>query len=204
MEAARQTKVSTHLLAFRPDRFGPAQAIADRIKEGVIGPLRALHSWGTRPVWPQYTEIPTERPPVPKGFDWDLWLGPSLPRPYHPHYTHNEFRGWYEFGGGSIADTGIYGLWPVFTALDLGSADQRQSMDQPHVRLSSITSPTPTRQRFRVSDCLQDSVANMRHSGTWPATGSVLVRGRHAAGNAEGAGSGDGRPAFGRHDVCRR
>ena len=51
---------------------------------------------------------------MPKDFDWHLWLGPSLPRAYHPHYTHAVFRGWYEFGGGAIADMGHYSLWPVF------------------------------------------------------------------------------------------
>jgi hypothetical protein len=30
------------------------------------------------------------------------------------------FRSWYDFGGGCIADGGIYGLWPLFAALDLG------------------------------------------------------------------------------------
>jgi hypothetical protein len=34
--------------------------------------------------------------------------------PYHPHYTHNVFRGWYDFGGGSIADMGHYSLFPLF------------------------------------------------------------------------------------------
>ena len=115
---ARQTKVATHLLAYGAGS-GNAQ-IVERIKEGVIGPLREVHNWTNRPVWPQYTEIPTDRPPVPKGFDWDLWLGPALDRPYHPHYTHTVFRGWYEFGGGSMADMGIYSLWPVFTGLGLG------------------------------------------------------------------------------------
>jgi predicted dehydrogenase len=40
-------------------------------------------------------------------------------RPYHPHYTHTVFRGWYEFGGGTMADMGIYSLWPVLTTLGL-------------------------------------------------------------------------------------
>jgi hypothetical protein len=31
------------------------------------------------------------------------------------------FRGWFDFGGGSMADMGIYSLWPVFTALDLSA-----------------------------------------------------------------------------------
>ncbi|HID77346.1 MAG TPA: Gfo/Idh/MocA family oxidoreductase [Planctomycetaceae bacterium] len=117
VETARKTKRATHLLA-----YGAAPgnaAIARAVKQGAIGRLREIHNWTNRPVWPQYSEIPTERPPVPKGFDWDLWLGPALDRPYHPHYTHTVFRGWYDFGGGSMADMGIYSLWPVFTTLDL-------------------------------------------------------------------------------------
>lgn len=118
VETARETKVATHLLAYGS---GTANgSIAARIKAGAIGPLREIHNWTNRPVWPQYTEIPTETPPVPKGLDWDLWLGPALDRPFHPHYTHTVFRGWYDFGGGSMADMGIYSLWPVFTELELG------------------------------------------------------------------------------------
>ena len=92
---------------------------AQWIREGAIGKLREVHNWSNRPVWPQYATIPVEQPPVPKDFDWDLWLGPSLPRPYHPHYTHAVFRGWYEFGGGSLADMGHYSLWRVFAELNL-------------------------------------------------------------------------------------
>jgi hypothetical protein len=31
------------------------------------------------------------------------------------------FRGWYDFGGGSMADMGHYSLWTVFNALKLTS-----------------------------------------------------------------------------------
>jgi len=117
IETARQTKVSTHFL---PASAGEqVRLMADWIKQGAIGNLREVHNWSHRPVWPQYATIPTDQPPVPKDFDWDLWLGPSLARPYHPHYTHAVFRGWYEFGGGSIADMGHYSLWPVFREFDL-------------------------------------------------------------------------------------
>jgi predicted dehydrogenase len=117
LKTARQTGRATHLLAYGSGAGNGR--IAEQIKKGVIGRLREIHNWTNRPVWPQYTEIPTDRPPIPKGFDWQLWLGPTLDRPYHPHYTHTVFRGWYDFGGGSMADMGIYSLWPVFTALDL-------------------------------------------------------------------------------------
>ncbi|MEJ2705723.1 MAG: Gfo/Idh/MocA family oxidoreductase [Sedimentisphaerales bacterium] len=115
LKTARQTGRATHLLAYGSGAGNGR--IAEQIKKGVIGRLREIHNWTNRPVWPQYTEIPTDRPPIPKGFDWQLWLGPTLDRPYHPHYTHTVFRGWYDFGGGSMADMGIYSLWPVFTAL---------------------------------------------------------------------------------------
>lgn len=117
VETAQKTKLATFLLAYGSG--GGNAWIAARIKEGAIGKLREIHNWTNRPVWPQYTELPTDKPPVPQGLDWDLWLGPALDRPYHPHYTHTVFRGWYDFGGGSMADMGIYSLWPVFTALNL-------------------------------------------------------------------------------------
>jgi predicted dehydrogenase len=99
---------------------GQKQAV-DMIKNGAIGTLREIHNWSMRPMWPQFPTLPTDTPSVPAGFDWSLWLGPSLDRPYHPNYTHTNFRGWYEFGGGSIADMGHYSLWPIFQLLDLES-----------------------------------------------------------------------------------
>ncbi|MDO8542391.1 MAG: Gfo/Idh/MocA family oxidoreductase [Opitutaceae bacterium] len=117
IETTRATKVHTHFLpASDGSRIRPIKAWID---DGAIGTLREVHNWSNRPVWPQYPTIPTDTPPVPENFDWPLWLGPSVDRPYHPHYTHAVFRGWYEFGGGALADMGHYSLWPVFTEFDL-------------------------------------------------------------------------------------
>jgi hypothetical protein len=119
IETARKTGLATHFLPYGSGTS--MRALIPKIRAGAIGTLREVHNWTNRPVWPQYLEIPTDRPPVPKGLDWDLWLGPTLDRPYHPHYTHAVFRSWYDFGGGCMADMGIYSLWPVFTGLELGS-----------------------------------------------------------------------------------
>lgn len=117
IETARQTGVATH---FQPASDGERlRPVFAWLESGAIGTLREIHNWSSRPVWPQYPVIPTDRPPVPAGFDWQLWLGPSLDRPYHPHYTHAVFRGWYEFGGGALADMGHYSLWPIFQKLQL-------------------------------------------------------------------------------------
>jgi len=93
--------------------------VADWIKEGAIGTLREIHNWSCRPLWPHYTKMPTNRPPIPKDFNWELWLGPVPDRPYHPWYTHTTFRGWYDFGGGCMQDMGVYSMWPIFRTLDL-------------------------------------------------------------------------------------
>ena len=118
IETARRTGVATYFMPWGSN--GSMEPVMRWINDGVIGTLRSIHNWTNRPVWPQYLEIPKDTPPIPDGFDWDLWLGPATYRPYHPHYTHNVFRGWYDFGGGTMADMGHYSLWVVLKALDLG------------------------------------------------------------------------------------
>lgn len=120
IEAARKNKVLTHLLAWsdKPNY----RLIKQWIDDGVIGQLKAIHNWSYRPVWPQFMGKPHDSRPIPDGFNWELWLGPEKNRPYHPHYTHNVFRGWYDFGGGSIADMGHYSLFPLFEILGVKTA----------------------------------------------------------------------------------
>ena len=93
--------------------------IKNWINAGFIGTLKEIHNWSNRPMWPQWQAIPADKPPVPKGLDWSLWLGPVPDRPYHPSFTHAVFRGWYDFGGGSIADMGHYSLFPLFLAFNI-------------------------------------------------------------------------------------
>ncbi|TKK69258.1 Gfo/Idh/MocA family oxidoreductase [Ilyomonas limi] len=120
IEMARNNpKVITHLIPW--DYNGSMEQVMAWIKGGAIGKLTEVHNWTNRPVWPQYPELPTDKPQVPQGFNWDLWLGPEADRPYHPNYTNMVFRGWYDFGGGSMADMGHYSLWTVFNALQLTS-----------------------------------------------------------------------------------
>ncbi len=119
IETAKKTGLSTHLLAWskRPDY----DVIKKWISEGQIGTLKEIHNWSNRPMWPQWQSNPTDKPPVPKDFNWDLWLGPVPDRPYHPNYTHAVFRGWYDFGAGSIADMGHYSLFPLFRTLGINT-----------------------------------------------------------------------------------
>ena len=117
IQKAGDSGVISHLLAWsdRPE-FRQIKAWMDA---GLIGDLQEIHNWSYRPVWQQWTKRPTEAQAVPQGFNWDLWLGPVPDMPYHKQYTHNVFRGWYEFGGGSVADMGHYSLFPLFETLGI-------------------------------------------------------------------------------------
>ncbi|MFI5187583.1 MAG: Gfo/Idh/MocA family protein [Chitinophagales bacterium] len=119
IEMSRNSKVITHLIPW--DSNGSMDQVMAWINAGAIGTITEVHNWTNRPVWPQYSEIPSDTPQVPNGLDWNLWLGPEAERPYHPNYTNMVFRGWYDFGGGSMADMGHYSLWTVFNALQLTS-----------------------------------------------------------------------------------
>ena len=114
---ATKYDVLTHLLAW--SEKPTYHLIKKWIDDGVIGKLKEIHNWSFRPVWPQYLGKPKEEKPIPEGFNWELWLGPEKDRPYHPNYTFNVFRGWYDFGGGSIADMGHYSLFPLFQILGI-------------------------------------------------------------------------------------
>jgi len=126
VETARRTGQVTHLHAWRD--CGELYTIREWIRQGVIGPVREVHRWLYKPIWPQGTPyLPTDNPPVPEGFDWDLWLGPVPHRPYSPRYTHAVYRGWYDFGGGGMADMGYYGLWMDWRILELGAATSAEA-----------------------------------------------------------------------------
>ncbi len=119
VDTAKNTNVVTHLIPW--DSNLKFDLVMKWINAGKIGTLIAVHNWTNRPVWPQYAQLPTEKPAIPDGFNWDLWLGPESYRDYSPEYTNMVFRGWYDFGGGSMADMGHYSLWGVFDALKLTS-----------------------------------------------------------------------------------
>ena len=101
------------------------------IRAGMIGPVREVHIWTNRPIWPQGIGRPKDTPPVPKGLDWDLWLGPAPVRPYHPAYLPFKWRGWWDFGTGALGDIGCHALDHPFWALELCSPTSVEAETSP-------------------------------------------------------------------------
>ena len=200
IETARKTKVATHFL---PASDGASiQQIKGWIDAGAIGTLREIHNWSNRPVWPQYPTIPTDTPPVPEGFDWQLWLGPSPDRPYHPHYTHAVFRGWYEFGGGALADMGHYSLWPVFQLFELDAPIMVESRPS---HLCTLAGNVAVRIR---NDYSFPAACTIRFKfaakGARPALDLFWYDGSMRPPTPPGVGGGQRRIAARGDDVCRR
>ncbi len=118
-EAAREAKVATQL-GNQGQATEETRLVCEFIWDGAIGPVREVHSWCNRPISPRGLERPKETPPVPETLDWDLWLGPSPERPYHPCYLPFSWRGWWDFGTGVLGDIGCHQFSPIFKALKLG------------------------------------------------------------------------------------
>ena len=90
------------------------------IQAGVLGAVREVHIWHPPHSWPSGVERPTGADPIPDGFDWNFWIGPAPMRPYKQAIYHPaQWRGWYDFGGGSLADFCCHAFSMPVRALEL-------------------------------------------------------------------------------------
>jgi predicted dehydrogenase len=94
--------------------------VVELIRAGAVGPVRAVHAWTDRPIWPQGIGRPAAEP-VPSTVQWDLWLGPAPERPYSAAYHPFKWRGFWDFGTGALGDMACHIIDPAFWALDLGA-----------------------------------------------------------------------------------
>lgn len=121
-EAAREYKVVSQM-----GNQGASNAEQVQMQEwfnkGLIGKVHTVHVWTNRPVWPQGIPVPKDTPPLPEEIsakDWDLFIGPAKPVPYHPLYHPFKWRGWWNFGTGALGDMGCHLIDPPFRVLELG------------------------------------------------------------------------------------
>ncbi len=90
--------------------------VVEIVKSGQLGEIRRVHVWmGGRPIPGKRVAEGTP----PEHVDYDLWLGPAPYRPYHPSHFHYNWRYWFDFGGGILADFGCHFMDLPHWALDL-------------------------------------------------------------------------------------
>jgi predicted dehydrogenase len=104
--------------------------VVELIQSGAIGTVKEVHTWCGRS-WGG-GDRPKESEPVLAGLDWDLWLGPAPERPFHhgtdKHkqgtYVPFNWRRWWDFGGGTLADMACHHMDLPFWALKLRAPEK--------------------------------------------------------------------------------
>lgn len=118
-DTARQCKVATQMGNQGTSTRGLREGV-EVIQSGGIGPVREVHVWTNRPVWPQGKKVGRLQPQkVPAHMQWNLWLGPAPDRLYNERYAPFNWRGWLDFGTGALGDMACHTANLPFMALKL-------------------------------------------------------------------------------------
>jgi predicted dehydrogenase len=118
--AAREAKVATQM-SVQSCASDDALSTTEILLSGVIGPVHEVHVWTPHPIYPAGQVRPTDAPPVPYAFDWDMWVGPAPYRPYNPAYHPWIWRCWWDFGSGTVGDMICHSMHVFYNALELGT-----------------------------------------------------------------------------------
>ena len=77
--------------------------VVEKVQAGAIGKIKRVHVW-VEGAWVADAKPIKPAPPVPAPLNWDLWIGPAPMRDYLPRLHPYFWRGWWDFGGGRLAD----------------------------------------------------------------------------------------------------
>jgi predicted dehydrogenase len=92
--------------------------VVELIQSGVLGGVNEVHTW----VPGDYAagDFPNEKPNVPEGLNYDLWLGPAEDQPYHSCFLPFNWRRYWKFGTGRLGDMACHHMDLPMWALGLG------------------------------------------------------------------------------------
>jgi predicted dehydrogenase len=130
-ETAAKFKLATQM-GNQGTASGGLRRAVEILHSGVLGAVREAHVWTNRPIWPQGNDAilqhfgvkqalhgGTSSPGIPRSLNWDLWLGPAPERPYDPCYLPFKWRGWWDFGTGSLGDMACHTMNMPYWGLKL-------------------------------------------------------------------------------------
>ncbi|MDB6171464.1 MAG: gfo/Idh/MocA family oxidoreductase [Chthoniobacteraceae bacterium] len=131
-EAAREAKVATQM-GTQIHALPNYRRVVELVQSGAIGPIRECHVWVSRAWGLQSQEAakrnqdivfatgrPAEAQTPPADFNWDLFLGPALDRPFNEIYIPGpKWYRWWDFGNGTMSDLGSHWNDLPFWALKL-------------------------------------------------------------------------------------
>ncbi len=93
------------------------EPIRQIVENGLLGkgPLKCTFGTGQGFTWKfGWSGRVNARPePLPKDFDWDMWLGPAPWKPYTSHRAGTSFRGYWDYDSGGLGDMAQHYLDPL-------------------------------------------------------------------------------------------
>ena len=118
-EASKKFKVVTQM-GDQGNSGDGMRTLREWVEADLIGDISKVYCWTNRPVWPQGIAWPTEKPDIPDGLNWDLWLGTAEYVDYIDNLLPFNWRGWWRFGTGALGDMGCHVIGPPYKILGLG------------------------------------------------------------------------------------
>ncbi len=117
-----KTKLATQV-GMQRHAFPNFNRVRELIKDGAVGELKSVHTWGNRQLHkPGY--LPAKGTP-PKNLHYDLWLGPAPYHPYNPEYFAGKpganclnWNMYWDFGTGQVGDMGSHTMDLAWNAID--------------------------------------------------------------------------------------
>ena len=82
--------------------------IQEWVDKKLIGNIKKIYAWTDRPIWPQGFEMKDTEEVKPESLNWDLWLGPASNTKYTSQLHPFSWRGWWDYGTGSLGDMGCH------------------------------------------------------------------------------------------------
>jgi predicted dehydrogenase len=117
-EVARKKKVVTQM-GNQGHGGESIRLLCEYIWQGTLGDVTEVWSSANA----NYMAIPRKTIPLPKGMDWEAWLGPAPHRDYHEGIHPFKWRGWLDFGTGGLGDFFCHNADGAVWALKLDQAD---------------------------------------------------------------------------------
>ena len=123
-KVAKETGLATQMGNSGHSADGIRQTV-EYLRAGAIGKVDEIHAWVPATRWvPSLRGLPEGKSTMPVNFDWDLWLGPREPRPFHEHYVPVTWRDFWDFGCGALGDFGCHDMDASVWAFNLSAPER--------------------------------------------------------------------------------
>ncbi len=78
----------------------------DFVHSGKLGQIRLAKAWAYQGWMKPVPVVPNSS--IPKGVDYDMWLGPAPKRDFNQNRFHFNFRWFWDYAGGLMTDWGVH------------------------------------------------------------------------------------------------